>query len=91
MKAPNGFCPDHGIEIFDYCILCLKEREEQKKPLAPDQTFATVPLPLRILAIAEGYVMARFKGCHPFVETMEKFEKRLEIAKILSPNNTYIQ
>lgn len=53
--------------------------------LTPNQTFTEgFPLPLRIMTICEGYVMARFKGCTPFIETVEKFEKRLEIAGISS-------
>lgn len=30
MSIPNGFCPKHGIEIYDYCILCQKEVEERE-------------------------------------------------------------
>ena len=53
--------------------------------LTPSQTFTEgFPFPLRIMAIAEGYVMAHFKGCTPFVESVDNFAKRLEIAKISS-------
>lgn len=53
--------------------------------LTPNQIFTEgFPVPLRIMAIEEGYVMARFKGCTPFVEALEKFEKRLETAAISS-------
>ena len=51
--------------------------------LTPGQTFTEgQALPLRILAIEEGYVMARFQGCTPFVQSIEDFEKRLDIAAI---------
>lgn len=51
----------------------------------PNQTFTKgFPIPLRIMAIAEGYVMARFKGCIPFVESVEKFEQRIRTAAIQS-------
>ena len=49
-------------------------------PLTPGHVYTEgQALPLRILAIAEGYVMARFKGCTPFVESVDKFQKRLEL------------
>lgn len=53
--------------------------------LTTNQTFTEgFPFPLRIMAIEEGYVMARFKGCMPFVQSVKDFEKRLEIAAISS-------
>lgn len=53
--------------------------------VTPNQTFTEgFPFPLRIMAIEEGYVMARFKGRTPFVETVEQFEKRLVVAGISS-------
>lgn len=53
--------------------------------LTPGQTFTEgFPFPLRIMAICEGYVLARFKGCTPFVQSVKDFEKRLEIAAISS-------
>lgn len=59
----------------------------KKTTLIPGQTFTEgFPIPLKVMAIAEDYVMARFKGYYPFVEPVEKFEKRLETAKIKSPN-----
>lgn len=33
---------------------------------------------LRIMAFAEGYYMARYKGCMPFVCNEQELEKRLK-------------
>jgi hypothetical protein len=32
---------------------------------------------LKIMAYADGYYMARFKGCYPFVATESEITKRL--------------
>lgn len=31
---------------------------------------------VRVMAVAEGYVMARYKGCIPFVEIMRSWHER---------------
>jgi len=41
-------CPDHQIECFDYCLLCLKEKEDQKaqaaSPVIGDKPEEEVPI-----------------------------------------------
>lgn len=34
---------------------------------------------IKVMAIAEGYVMARNKGCIPFCESIDKFIERIRI------------
>lgn len=58
----------------------------KKTILIPGQIFTEgFACPLKVMAIAEGYVMARFEGCTPFCESVGKFEKRLENAIIQLP------
>jgi hypothetical protein len=33
---------------------------------------------LKVMAIVDGYVMARNKGCMPFVQTVKEFQKRIK-------------
>jgi len=51
-----------------------------KTEIKPGQSFEIITgLPLKVMAVAEGYVMARHKGCYPFVETLEAFKARVSI------------
>jgi|GEM_PF-2570077 len=50
--------------------------------IKPGQSFEIITgLPIKVLAVAEGYVMARHKGCFPFVETLEAFKARISKCK----------
>jgi hypothetical protein len=49
-------------------------------------TYLTDNLDLRIMAIADKYVMLRYKGCMPFVESIKDFEKRKLQLKIKHNN-----
>lgn len=53
---------------------------DNNKKLEAGQVLDTGPLPLKVMAIAEGYVMARYGHCSPFAETFEAFEIRVKIA-----------
>jgi hypothetical protein len=33
---------------------------------------------IKVMAIVDGYVMARYKGCMPFVQGEKEFTKRVE-------------
>jgi len=49
-----------------------------KTEIKPGQSFEVITgLPLKVMAVTEGYVMARHKGCFPFVETVEAFKARV--------------
>jgi hypothetical protein len=54
---------------------------EKEKKIQAGQIVHTVPLPLKVMAIADGYVMARYGACTPFAETLAAFEKRVLIAR----------
>jgi len=41
------------------------------------QRFKTKHSYIRIMAIAENYIMARNKGCVPFVDSIKEFSERL--------------
>ena len=36
---------------------------------------------IRVMAVVEGYVVARFKGCAPFIDTKKRFLTRLAFSK----------
>ena len=38
--------------------------------------FTGGPAYIKVLAVAEGYVMARYAGCIPFVKTVKEFTEK---------------
>lgn len=53
--------------------------EHQEIELIPGQSFEVITgLPVKLMAIVDGYVMARHKGCFPFVETIATFRTRIK-------------
>lgn len=42
-----------------------------------DKIPTTMQQYLKVMAYVDGYVMARYKGCIPFVSTIKEFEKKL--------------
>jgi len=37
---------------------------------------------LKIMAIKDGYVMARWKGCYPFVRNVKEFERIISVRNL---------
>lgn len=44
--------------------------------VAAKQVYRDAAGEVRVMAVAEGYVMARRKGCMPFLETVAVFRQR---------------
>lgn len=62
--------------------------EHQEIELIPGQSFEVIiGLPVKLMAIVDGYVMARHKGCFPFVETIDRFRMRIKKSITKIDNN----